>query len=61
MEISNRTQEGNPVSVNIRETGSQRENGMHQQVHYHVMSNRDQANKEETISQQIVPTAWNQR
>ena len=33
---------------------------MHQQVHYQVMSNRDQTNKDETISQQRVPTAWHQ-
>ena len=46
VESSNRTQEGNLVLVNIRETGLQGESGMHQQVHYQVMSNRDQTNKE---------------
>ena len=34
---------------------------MHQQVHYQRMSNRDQTNKEETISQQRVPNVLHQK
>ena len=34
---------------------------MHQQVHYQVMSNRDQTNKEETISQQRAPNTLHQK